>query len=148
MIGIEIKKETSYEQVIYDLLKNIEFNNYEWVISQYEIIFENDNNNDDIPVCLSGKQIKKLIKDSGNYYVLFLNLQVYQKKSNFSKIESYNDFINSSCELIILFSDNSFIEIYFKSDYLKNIIIKNLDSMQIEYTVKTIENDSRKTMIL
>lgn len=145
MIGIEFKIKTTYEKILYDILKDIDFDNYKWEIIQQEILYEN-NYDKQLPSQLSGSELEKEISSNGNYYVFFLNLQAYLKNSATCHIETYNDFVNSNCELIILFSDNRFIEIYVKSEKLKQKIFENLDSKKINYNIKTRENDGRVVM--
>lgn len=145
MIGIEFKLKTSYEKILYDLLKNINLDNYQCRIIQEEIFYES-NPERSLPSQLSGRELKKEISDNGNYFVYFLNLQVYLNGSKISHIETYDDFANSNCELIVLFSDNEFIEIYMKSNELKEKIIQNITSKGISYEIKTRENDGRYIM--
>lgn len=145
MIGIEFKLKTSYEKMLYDLLKNIDFNNYKFEIVEEEIIYESDPERG-LPSQLSGIEFKKEISDNGDYLVYFLNLQVYLNNSKVSHIETYDDFFNSDCELIVLVYDNEFIEIYMKENKLKEKIIQNLVTMGISYEIKTRENDGRYVM--
>lgn len=147
MIGIEFEFKTTYEKILYDILKDIDFDNYKWEIIQQEILYEN-NYDKQLSPQLSGTELEKKISSNGNYYVLFLNLQAYLKNSATCHIETYDDFVNSECELIVLFSDNSFIEIYVKSDKLKKIIFENLNDKKIHYNIKTKENDGRVIMMV
>lgn len=147
MIGIEFELETTYEKILYDLLKDTVFVDYKWIIRQQEIIYES-NHDKTLLSYLSGTEWEKEIRFNGNYYVLFLNLQVYLKDGEESNIETYDDFVNSDCELIVLFSDNKFIEIYVKSNDLKKKIIKNIDAKKIKYKIKTKENDGRTKIII
>lgn len=107
---------------------------------QEEIFYEN-NLEKQLPTQLFGTEFKKEINDNGNYYVCFLNLQVYITDSKTSCIENYDDFLNSDCKLIVLFSDNEFIEIYMKENELKEKIMQNIVSKGIQYEIKTKGND-------
>ncbi len=147
MIGIEFKLKTSYEKILYDILKNINFNDYQWEIVEEEIYYES-NPERHLPSQLSGRELKKEISDNGDYLVYFLNLQVYLNGSKISHIETYDDFVNSDCELILLFNDNEFIEIYMKENELKEKILQNLSSKGILYEIKTRENDGRTIMMV
>jgi hypothetical protein len=83
-----------------------------------------------------------------NYYIIFLVMQVYKKgeEKNRQEINTYLDFQNSKCSLIILISDSSDIEMYFKDNELKEQIINNLKSLNIKYEETTLENDTRTKM--
>lgn len=145
-IGMEFRLKTSYEKILYDLLKNIDFNNYKFEIVEEEIIYESDPERG-LPPRLSGIEFKKEISDNGNYLVVFLNLQVYPINSEISHIETYDDFLNSDCELILLFSDNEFIEIYTKRpSELGDMVGSNVVTMGVSYELKTRENDGRYVM--
>lgn len=148
MIGIEFKLKTSYEKILYDILKNINFNDYQWEIVQEEIYYES-NPERHLPSQLSGRELKKEISDNGDYLVYFLNLQVYLNSSKTSHIETYDDFLNSDCELILLFSDNEFIEVYTKrTGELDGIVGTNVVTKGVSYELKTRENDGRTIMMV
>lgn len=147
-IGMEFKLKTGYEKVLYNILKNINFSNYQWEIVQEEIIYEN-NTERHLPSHLSGKEFEKEISDNGNYYVISLNLQAYPIGSQISHIETYDDFLNSDCELILLFSDNEFIEVYTKrTGELDGIVGTNVVTKGVSYELKTRENDGRTIMMV
>lgn len=146
MIGIEINFESTYEKILYDLLKGIDSKKYNWNIVQQEIFYEDDLNMTLGSYLSKGMKFEEAIHDKGDYFVYFLNVQLYPKNAKESDIDTYDDFVKSDCELIVLFYDNSYIEFYIKSEYLWNIIMKNLKEKNIKYQVKTRENDTRTEM--
>lgn len=143
-IGIEFEYESSYELLLNDLFSNIDFSKYEVSIKQKEVIYEDEQEH--LEYEMQGKKFNKAISNNGNYYVNYINLQIFPNDYNKNNIITYNDFLNSNCLLILLISDNNFIEIYFKSNDLKVDILKNIKEMNISYTIKTKDNDGRISM--
>ncbi|WP_108672572.1 DUF2691 family protein [Peribacillus acanthi] len=78
------------------------------------------------------------------YYVIFVELIAYPKGKQVIDIETYEDFINSECQLVLLIVDSSFTTIYCKNkeilDRLYNNAIKR-GYDQVQYI--TDENDTR-----
>lgn len=146
MIGIETNFKSTYEKIIFDLLKGIPFKDYEWNIVEDELYYENDLTKSLNFYIESGISFEDAIQNLGNYLTLFLNLQVYPKNAKIKSIETYEDFINSKCQLIVLIYDTSYIEIYFKEEKLKNIVLNNMKVRGIKYQIKTKENDGRTIM--
>lgn len=144
MIGIEFEYESSYELILKEIFNNIDFSKYEVSIKQKEVIYEDEQEH--LEYEMQGKKFNKAISNNGNYYVNYINLQIFPNDYNKNNIITYNDFLNSNCLLILLISDNNFIEIYFKSNDLKVDILKNIKEMNISYTIKTKDNDGRISM--
>lgn len=143
MIGIELNKENNYDRFINDLLNGIKFNEYKINILENEVMSEDIQNR-----FLNKYEILDMIKgkDKSKYYILFINLQIFSGEEKNTEIRTYKDFLDSSCEFILLINDGSFVEMYFKNNKIKNIILNNLKDMNIDYIVKTKENDNRYIM--
>lgn len=77
-----------------------------------------------------------------------MNLQIYNKGVEAFDIDDYNEFLKSDCQFILLVTDNSYIECYFKEESIKDIVLKNLEGNNISYEIKTVENDGRNAMYL
>lgn len=145
IIGIEFYFETFYEKIIYDLLKNVDFKDFYWNVCEQEIYYENDEDKE-LPQFMKNEELEKEINGDSNYYVFFLNIRGYKKNIDLKQIESYRDFLESNCDLILLFVDNSYVEIYSKSDVILKQIIKNCEDKNIKWHEKTPDNDGRTTM--
>lgn len=142
MIGIEINHNSGYEHVLWDLLQDIELNNYSLNITEQEILSKDANGY----ILWDSTNFLTKIKES--YYIIFLNLQLFSKNSQITVINTYEDFLNSACQMLLLISDHNLIEIYFKDENIKHIILQNLKNKNIHYDIKTKENDSRQIMYL
>jgi len=90
----------------------------------------------------SDEEFKKAI--SNEHYAISVNIQLYQEYDD-TFIYNYNDFLNSNCLLILLITDNKFVEIYSKNEKFLNIIYQiavNKSFSDIEFIEKSdINND-------
>jgi Protein of unknown function (DUF2691) len=69
------------------------------------------------------------------YYVIFIELIAYPKGKQVRDIETYDDFINSECQLVLLIVDSSFTTIYCKNKEIlerlyNNAIVQGFDQVQ------------------
>lgn len=139
MIGIEFERENAHDNFLNELFYDIDLNNFVVDISEDEVYY-NDYNLETDKIYQNGEF------KSGSY-ILFINLKIYPKNNNnYEEIKSYEDFIKSDCQLIVLINDVVFVEIYFKDEFLKETILNNLDKKKIKYDIKTLSNDSRYIM--
>ncbi|MFO1443908.1 DUF2691 family protein [Bacillus sp. Bva_UNVM-123] len=92
---------------------------------------------------MNGLILKDLL-EGNKYYLIFVDLKAYSKGKNPADIESYEDFLNSDCQLVLLVVDSTYVTIYCK-DRVKleslyhNAKIKGFDN--IRYI--TDKNDAR-----
>lgn len=87
---------------------------------------------------------KRIIKD---HYIIFLKLEAYEGKTNSFNIHSYEEFQKSSCQLLLLINDCTFVEIYAKDQIIMDTIYKNAQKYgftEVEYIYDN--NDERKNM--
>ncbi len=145
MIGIEATYISSYEKLIYTLLNGIDFKKYDFYVVEDEIIVEGGNKK--LPDKIVGDEFLDYFSKD-NYFVYFMNLQIYNKGVEAFGIDDYNEFLKSDCQFILLITDNRYIECYFKEESIKDVFLKNLDANNISYEIKTVENDGRCAMNL
>lgn len=111
MIGIKFIIKNEYSKILAKILHDIDCSQYMWKIENEEVLgeqgkafFEKTNYNND--------EFRKIIQKE--HYPIFLNLQMHYKNKDIDDIENYNQFLKSSCQLIIFIVDNVFVEIYTK----------------------------------
>jgi len=141
MIGLEFKYNKNYSNIFNELLKGIDSSKYACDIQEFEIIFSDFTKIDENKL-----NLEKLINEKKEYQAISANIRLFLKDSEFEKIDNYNDFKNSDCQLIILISDVFDVEIYLKDNELKDLIIQNLKENNISYKFKTKDNDGRNVM--
>lgn len=141
MIGIEFEKENEYDNFLKTIFSGIDLENYDLDFTETEII-------DNKEKIIEKNELLNIVKQSINekYYIIFLNFKIFPKGEKKEKVENYQDFLNSNCEFILLISDAVSVEMYFKDNYLKEQIIKNINSINIKFNIKTLENDGRYIM--
>jgi len=143
MIGIEFKQH-EVNKFLKCLFKNIDLSKYSFLFLEDEL-YDNENPDfrefgiNDYP-----DDFDEFLER--NYYIIFLAMQVYLKGSNIGVINNYEDFLKSTCQLIVLIVDAECFEVYFKDLDLQNQIIKNIESLNIDYKIKTVDNDTRYSM--
>lgn len=81
-----------------------------------------------------------------SYYVVFANIKLYKKIDDGIIINTYKDFLKSSCLLILLITDNEFVEIYSKNkDILEKIYDNAVENKFIDINYITENNFKRKS---
>ena len=151
--GLHFKADSAYSKYIYTLLNGINIRDYQWYISQTEILYydkttnraESYNFSGDF---LSGEEFLEMI--SRNDHLVYLtNIQAYPKNRPAKLILSYQDFLESDCSLIILCADSEFYDIYCKNETDIQLICANAlnnNFKDVEYI--TDENDQRTGLSL
>lgn len=149
MIGIRFKIPNEYDVFLNKILKGIDSKSFFWRIVEEEAYQVNADDSFDNSKDLfdekwyTNKKFKELISAKSNY-IIFLNLQLYNKKSN-CEINKYDDFIKSPCMLIVLITDNIFVDVYSKNEELLKIVECNVITNDFEELQHIFENsDERK----
>ena len=121
-IGMKFKIPNEYGNYLKQILDKIDSDNYTWKIEEaedYKVeltdLFTMDK--------YSNYDFKKIISQD-RYYTVFTNIKLYEKEDK-TIIRNYEDFLNSTCILILLVTDNIFVEIYSKSENILKIIYEN-----------------------
>lgn len=142
--GIEFKIPNEYDKYLGKILEKVNDNNYIWKIEETEIYLEqNENNNENLfqNNRYSNVEFQERIF-SQNYYMIFANIKMYLEEDNI-EINTYEDFIKSKCILILLVTDNEFVEVYSKDQDILDIIYKNAITNKFE-DVMYISNNNYK----
>jgi hypothetical protein len=144
--GIRFKVPNEWGTIINFILENIQLRDYIFNISNDEIHLEKEGflfNNEDV---MEGEVFENLISQS-KYYALFANIQRYPKDSIVKNIKTYDDFLKSDCDLIVIIVDGTFVDIFvkFEKDFIQiaNNAKKN-NFIDIEYI--TEKNDIIKNL--
>ncbi len=139
-IGIECVFQ-SYKD-IWEILKfrKVDFGKY-----QFSVIFENMI--DKIPKRFSPQYFNKLI--SNKEILNFATFHLYLPTDKNEYIITYDDFLSSKCEMIVLIYDTCYLEMYCKNHSWLEIIYNNaVDISGSVVEIKTRENDQRIELIV
>lgn len=123
MMGVRFEIPNEYGNLMHHVLKPINIKNYNWGIGEDVEIYKSSNADlEDVPIfnkdMVLGDDLYEFIK-SNIYYIIFMNLKAFPIGCEIKNIDTYEDFLNSSCEIIIFISDCSYVDIYCKD---KNMI--------------------------
>lgn len=128
MIGITIKLKNEYNNFLFKILDKIGAEDFVWHIYDNEIIYKNNVNHLNTSIfqedILDGTNFLNCIKIE-KYYLVYADIKAYRKKKEITFIETYKDFLESSCEIALFCSDTTNIEVYCKDEDILRKIIEN-----------------------
>jgi hypothetical protein len=149
--GITVDIPNEYDNLLWKVLKPIDISSFDWqAVGREEAyiivgnglgpeLFSEDNE------IMEGSELKKQIKDN-IYYLLFVDLKAYPKGEVLEEIETYEEFKESKCEVVVLVADGDYIQIYAKKQEEIEMMYENAlnQGFYVEYI--TDENDGRTRM--
>jgi Protein of unknown function (DUF2691) len=145
--GISFEIPNKYGSLLGEVLKPIDITAFSWRIGNGELYIIVNNELDkelfsgDKEV-IEGVELRSLLENN-KYYVIFADLQAYPK-DEFSDIETYDEFLKSNCELILLVVDSCYVTIYCKNKGTIELLYKNATDCGFEDVIYiTHENDTR-----
>jgi len=157
MRGIRFFVPKKYDKYLWRIFELLDCMEYTWYISQDEVLFfdetERKVRNDFFENwSLNGEDfIKKIVEC--NYFICSVNIQAYPVgalKDNISiSISTYNDFIRSNCEIVLLCVDSKHVDLYSKNQVFTSEVFEmcNQNSFEnVEYI--TDKNDERTRLSL
>ena len=146
--GISFEIPNEYGRFLWEVLTPIEITKFIWLSGGEESYLVEDDELGkplftDKGNWIDGLSLKELLKDN-RYYLIFVDLKAYPKGKKPSVIETYRDFLNSDCEIVLLVVDSVYVTIYCKeSEKLErlydNAKIKGFENLQYI----TDKNDTR-----
>lgn len=83
--------------------------------------------------CYSFEEMKNILEK--DMYLIFANFQLMKFGKMIKDIETYRDFVDSECEILLLIVDSSYVDIYAKDLN----IIKRINSNVINEHFENIE---------
>ncbi|MEM1505280.1 DUF2691 family protein [Domibacillus sp. 8LH] len=115
--GVSFEIPNEYGSLLGNVLKPIDITVFAWQIGSGESYrVENGQLKELFPAdkdTIGGAELKRLLEDH-TYYMIFADLKAYQN-GEFSTIDTYEEFIESQCELVLLVVDCSYVTIYCKN---------------------------------
>ena len=146
--GIRFLVPNKYNNFISRVLNPIDIEKYNWNIDSDEVYLVKDNNmlvdrlfNDPSVklFILPGKEFKKVIQHN-MYYTIFGEFKAFPKDIEPLEIGTYEEFLSSKCEIVLLIADSCYYDIYCKDKKLIDILFKNAqknDFKSLEYIDET-----------
>ncbi|QWH12690.1 DUF2691 family protein [Bacillus mycoides] len=145
--GIIVDIPNEYDNLLWKVLKPIDISSFDWWVGSEESYLVAHGGMDEAlfpeePTIVEGSDLKRLFK--GNiYYVIFADLKAYPKGEEVVDIETYEEFKESKCELVLLVADCTYVTIYAKDQKAIKLMYENAidQGFYVEYV--TDENDGR-----
>lgn len=147
MIGLSFTIPNEYGRYLFDILKPIHPEQYFWLTGGEEAYYIEDN---ELGTPLfpkthvyAGVAFYKRISEK-DYYAIFADLKAFKDRSHVKDITTYDEFLNSQCEIALLLVDSCYVTIYAKnvqhlSALHRQAIVSNFED--VAYI--TEENDDR-----
>lgn len=147
MIGITFKLKNEYNNFLFKIFYNIGIDNFTWSIIDNEIIYKDENNHLSTSIfdenTMNGLSFLKCI-GMEKYYLVYADIKAFNNKTQITNIETYDDFVNSDCEIALFCTDTVDVELYCKSKIILNKIIENCARFGFnDLEILTKEKDNR-----
>jgi len=151
-IGVSFILPNEYGTSLATIFKYIPVHEYCWNFTGGETLFFNEKENklydDFFKIKLyTGNEFQSII-NQGNYYIIHARILASTCNEDYGKdnISTYNDFLNSKYEIILLCSD-CFVDLYAKDEELINKIAINCkETFQSTVDFITITNNPRTSL--
>lgn len=136
--------ENMVTNVLPHILGDIDIKAYEWInhLDQFERYCCYQDCGFHAKEIYKGQELFSVVDD--NEYIIFIKLQAFVNSYKAMNCHTYEQFIQSDCEMLVLIYDVYYVDIYLKSmdilDEVKNNAFKN---GFINITIITDENDNR-----
>lgn len=151
MRGLSFEIPNTYGKVLFDILSQTKIKDFVWKVGNGEsYAIENDTlGNPLFPIdtILSGEQLFKRIS-AEDYYVIFADLKGFLREADVRGIATYEEFVESDCQVVLLIVDSSFVYFYSKDQAITKAIYSKAIAAgykNVEYI--TDENDELATLI-
>lgn len=113
MLGIRFEIKNEWDSILNKIFYEVDFSECVWKIVEDDVhgkeldrFFSKDEYSND--------EFMKIIKEE--HYPVALNLQMFLKSKMGENVYSYNEFLKSSCQLVLIIVDNIFVDIYAKNE--------------------------------
>ncbi|KPU56366.1 DUF2691 family protein [Bacillus wiedmannii] len=145
--GITVDIPNEYDNLLWKVLKPIDISSFDWWVGSEESYLVARGGLDEAlfpeePSIVEGSDLKRLCKDN-IYYVIFADLKAYPKGEEVVDIETYEEFKESKCELVLLVADCTYVTIYAKDQKAIELMYENARNQGFYVEYVTDENDGR-----
>lgn len=145
--GLTFEIPNEYGHFLGKALQPIDLTSFHWRIGNEEsYLIENGTLGADLFPNhieeITGEDLTKLLQNN-TYYTIFVDLQAFPP-GEVSAVDTYEDFLTSSCQVIVLVVDCSYVTIYCKNQQAIALLYQQAVQLQFENVAYiTDENDTR-----
>lgn len=145
--GITVDIPNENDNLLWKVLKPIDISSFDWWVGSEESYLVARGGLDEAlfpeePSIVEGSDLKRLFKDN-IYYVIFADLKAYPKGEEVVDIETYEEFKESKCELVLLVADSTYVTVYAKDQKEIKSLYENAQNQGYYVKYVTDENDGR-----
>lgn len=148
--GIEFRIPQERKKILWEILNCIDVSKYDWynIQNQKEIYSDIDDSDEEQilnQLYYEGNSFKNAILRSQN--IIFIKLEAYKAKTEKISILTYDEFKNSTCQILLLIYDCEFVEIFAKEQNVIDSLYENAENkgfLELDYI--TDANDQRTLM--
>lgn len=149
--GISFTIPNNYGTYLKEILKPINLIRYRWFVGSEESYTVKDDKLDEplFPdsAVIDGKTFADVI-NHGKQYLIFLNLKAFPS-GPVTDVATYEAFLDSPCELVLLLIDSTFVDVYCKDQRMIESLYANALSCGFkEVAYLTDGNDTRTTLTI
>lgn len=128
MIGITFELRREYDSFLSKIFSGLEIDKYVWTISDEEILHM-DASGDIVSALfesetMEGPSFRKCI-EMDQYLLIFADIKAFRPGEATADVSTFDDFVNSACQLALFCTDVTNIEVYCKSETMLRTIIQN-----------------------
>lgn len=150
MRGLSFEIPNRHGRYLYEILEAIDIRDYFWKSEAEEAYYIENNQLDEAmfpqPCIYTGEELYTRISVK-DYYVLFADLKAFKDKLHVQDIATYEEFLNSQCEIVLLIVDSAYVTIYVKDQHVtERIYRKAVQNRYENIAYITDENDLRTTL--
>ncbi|MGE6401171.1 MULTISPECIES: DUF2691 family protein [Bacillus cereus group] len=145
--GIFVDIPNEYDNLLWKVLKPVNISSFDWWVGSEESYLVARGGLDEAlfpeePSVVEGIDLKNLFKDNV-YYLIFADLKAYPKGEEVVGIETYEEFKESKCELVLLVVDCTYVTVYAKDQKVIKALYENAQNLNFYVEYVTDENDGR-----
>lgn len=136
MIGIRFEIPNEWNNYLSLIFKDVNDKTFNWLISDEEIYLADYS--DLFKESIYKNDTFKEVITNDKYYLISGNILAF-KSTNYKDINTYEDFLNSDCEILMVVVDSYYVDVYVKNDKILEQIRNNVINSKfknIEYIIK------------
>jgi len=146
LIGISFEVPNEYGKILGAITTNVDVEKYFWYnVEAFDQTFKQDITppGDFLfkKETYNGHEFIDII-NSHEYYTVFSKLQAYLKEAHYREINTYDEYINSDCEILIIIVDCIFVDIFAKDVG----VLKKVEEIAIQKQFKNIVHIETKNI--
>jgi hypothetical protein len=146
--GIQLEIPNEWGSHLGEVLAPFNISNFDWYVGgqeayqdtgegKFEPLFQGE------IYGMKGQDLSEILKSSV-YYIIFANFKAYPQGESIEDVFTYEEFLNSQCQLVLLVIDSSYVTVYCKDNKMLDDLYLNAirgGFENVEYI--TDENDFR-----